>query len=50
MFKAVTNRNMVPAKRKALSVLGIDRLHTVLRGPLGGMRVFEWLLPIQKTV
>lgn len=41
-FPAVTIRDMVHAERKALSVLGIDRLHTVIGGSLGGMRVLEW--------
>src|SRR5690625_196690 len=41
-FPEITIRDMVNAERKALSVLGIQRLHTVIGGSLGGMRVLEW--------
>lgn len=41
-FPDITIRDMVNAERKALSVLGIERLHTVVGGSLGGMRVLEW--------
>ena len=41
-FPEITIRDMVHAERKALSVLGIDRLHTIIGGALGGMRVLEW--------
>ena len=41
-FPEITIRDMVHAERKALSVLGIDRLHTIIGGGLGGMRVLEW--------
>ena len=41
-FPEISIRDMVHAERKALSVLGIDKLHTVIGGSLGGMRVLEW--------
>lgn len=41
-FPDITIRDMVHAERKALTILGIERLHTVIGGSLGGMRVLEW--------
>lgn len=41
-FPEITIRDMVQAERKALTVLGINRLHRVIGGSLGGMRVLEW--------
>ena len=41
-FPEVTIRDMVHAERKALSILGIDRLHTIIGGELGGMKALEW--------
>ncbi len=41
-FPEITIRDMVNAERKALLALGIERLHTVIGGSLGGMRVLEW--------
>lgn len=41
-FPEITIRDMVQAERKALTALGIDHLHTVIGGSLGGMRVLEW--------
>lgn len=42
LFPEVTIRDMVHAERKALTVLGINRLRAVIGGSLGGMRVLEW--------
>ncbi|WP_318614786.1 alpha/beta fold hydrolase [Sporosarcina sp. YIM B06819] len=42
LFPEVTIRDMVHAERKALTVLGIDRLRAVIGASLGGMRVLEW--------
>ena len=41
-FPEISIRDMVHAERKALSVLGIENLHTIIGGSLGGMRVLEW--------
>ena len=41
-FPEITIRDMVHAERKALSILGIERLHTIIGSSLGGMRVLEW--------
>lgn len=42
LFPEVTIRDMVHAERKALTVLGVDRLRAVIGASLGGMRVLEW--------
>lgn len=41
-FPEVTIRDMVHAERRALSILGIDRLHTIIGEELGGMKTLEW--------
>jgi homoserine O-acetyltransferase/O-succinyltransferase len=41
-FPAITIRDMVLAEKQALLGLGIQRLHAVIGGSLGGMRVLEW--------
>ena len=40
-FPEISIRDMVHAERMALSVLGIDNLHTVIGGSLGGKRVLD---------
>lgn len=42
LFPEVTIRDMVHAERKALTILGVNRLRGVIGGSLGGMRVLEW--------
>ena len=42
LFPEVTIRDMVHAERKALTVLGVNRLRAIIGGSLGGMRVLEW--------
>ncbi len=42
LFPEITIRDMVHAERKALTVLGVDRLLAVIGASLGGMRVLEW--------
>jgi len=41
-FPLVTIRDMVRAQRLALAQLGIDRLHAIVGGSMGGMQVLEW--------
>lgn len=41
-FPEITIRDMVHAERKALTVLGVERLRAVIGASLGGMRVLEW--------
>ena len=41
-FPFVSVRDMVHSQKKALEVLGIDHLHAVIGGSLGGMQVLEW--------
>ncbi|MBC8144854.1 MAG: homoserine O-acetyltransferase, partial [bacterium] len=41
-FSTVTIRDMVRAQRAVIAELGIERLHTVIGGSMGGMQVLEW--------
>ncbi len=41
-FPMVTIGDMVNAQKKVLEHLGIDRLHSVIGGSVGGMQVLEW--------
>jgi homoserine O-acetyltransferase len=41
-FPTITIRDMVHVEKKGLLALGIDLLHAVVGGSLGGMRVLEW--------
>lgn len=41
-FPAVTIRDMVRAQRLLLNHLGIQRVHCVIGGSMGGMQVLEW--------
>ena len=42
LFPEVTIRDMVHAERRALTILGVNRLRAIIGGWLGGMRVLEW--------
>lgn len=42
-FPAVTVGDWVEAQRQLLTHLGVDRLHAVVGGSVGGMNVLEWL-------
>lgn len=49
-FPTITIRDMVHAEKQGLQALGIDRLHAVVGGSLGGMRVLEWGLLYPKDM
>ena len=41
-FPVITIRDMAHAEKRALLALGIQNVHAVIGGSLGGMRVLEW--------
>ena len=49
-FPTITIRDMVHAEKKGLLALGINKLHAVVGGSLGGMRVLEWGLLYPKDM
>jgi len=49
-FPRVTVSDIVRAERRALELLGIERLEVVIGGSLGGMRAFAWALDSPKRV
>ena len=49
-FPTITIRDMVHAEKQGLLALGIERLHAVIGGSLGGMRVLEWGLLYSKDM
>ncbi len=49
-FPTITIRDMVHAEKRGLLALGIERLHAVAGGSLGGMRVLEWGLLYPKDM
>src|SRR5919205_1736211 len=49
-FPVITVADMVRAEKRALEVLGIDRLLAVGGGSLGGMRALEWSVAYPDTV
>ncbi|KAA0955835.1 alpha/beta fold hydrolase [Sporosarcina sp. ANT_H38] len=42
LFPEVTIRDMVHAERKALAILGVNRIRAIIGGAFGGMRALEW--------
>ncbi|WP_019413419.1 homoserine O-acetyltransferase [Paenisporosarcina sp. TG20] len=49
-FPTITIRDMVHVEKRGLLALGIDQLHAVIGGSLGGMRVLEWGLLYPKDM
>lgn len=43
-FPTVTIRDQVTVERAAMTALGLDRLHCIVGGSMGGMRALEWAL------
>lgn len=41
-FPKISIQDMVQAQKQALEVLGIEQVHTIIGGSLGGMQALEW--------
>jgi len=49
-FPMVTIGDMVNAQRKLMEHLGVDKLHSVVGGSVGGMQVLEWCVRYPEMV
>lgn len=49
-FPQVTIRDQVRAEAAVIAALGIDRLHAVIGGSMGGMRAAEWIASYPSAV
>lgn len=49
-FPAISIRDMVHADRSLLAELGVNRLHAVIGGSMGGARTLEWLALYPESV
>ncbi len=49
-FPLLSIRDMVRAQARALEQLGIERLHTVMGGSIGGMQALQWALDYPRRI
>lgn len=49
-FPLVTIKDMINAQRRLVDHLGVEKLHTVVGGSMGGMQVLQWMVSYPENI